>query len=202
MGYHVLAIDYRGYGDSDWFIPSQTSMVEDARAAFDFLNCRAHPLANIFIWGHSLGTGVTSKLAHDLSIDENVEQKPKGLILEAPFNRMLDEVQTFKASRILPFLGFSIDHVLSRADMSFDNRKWLKEVNEPVLILHAEDDGVIPFDLGKKLFQDLKDDGNNVQLHPFQEKLALGHDGIFMAQVPESLSVIITRFINDSTQFD
>ena len=67
MGYHVLAIDYRGYGDSSKLTPSQTSMVEDGHAAFDWLQRYSHPSTSIFIWGHSLGTGVTSKLAHVLT---------------------------------------------------------------------------------------------------------------------------------------
>ena len=68
MGYHVLAIDYRGYGDSSILKrPNQTSLVEDGLAAFNWLQKYSHPTASIFIWGHSLGTGVASKLAHDLT---------------------------------------------------------------------------------------------------------------------------------------
>ena len=70
MGYHVLAIDYRGYGDSSKQTPSQTSMVEDGHAAFHWIQKHSHPSSSIFIWGHSLGTGVTSKLAHVLTHSE------------------------------------------------------------------------------------------------------------------------------------
>ena len=50
LGYHVLAIDYRGYGDSSKTTLSQTSMVEDANSAFEWLEENSHPSTNIFIW--------------------------------------------------------------------------------------------------------------------------------------------------------
>lgn len=55
MGYFVLAIDYRGYADSSWVSTTQSTMVQDAKAAYDWLDRNAHHEAKIFIWGHSLG---------------------------------------------------------------------------------------------------------------------------------------------------
>ena len=53
IGYYVLAIDYRCYGDSSKLkSPTQTSMVEDGLAAFEWIESNADPDANIFIWGH------------------------------------------------------------------------------------------------------------------------------------------------------
>ena len=53
MGYFVLAIDYRCYADSSkLFRPTQTTMVEDANTAFDWIRKNSHPEANIIIWGH------------------------------------------------------------------------------------------------------------------------------------------------------
>ena len=199
MGHHVMAIDYRGYGDSTWLSPSETSMVADAKAAYDFLVQRVHPSTNIFIWGHSLGTGVTSKLSHDLSIDDSRSLKPKGIILEAPFNCMLDEVETFKLAGILPYLGIQADTVLSQADMSFDSARWLKGVKEvPILIMHAEDDNVIPFSLARKLYDEIRQaSGIDVQFQGFQAEEQLGHDGIYKAQ---GIVDIITGFVNRTIQ--
>ena len=53
MGCYVLAIDYRCYGDSSKLLcPTQTSLVEDGLAAFEWIESNADPDANIFIWGH------------------------------------------------------------------------------------------------------------------------------------------------------
>ena len=70
MGLHVLAIDYRGYGDSSWVSPSQTSMVEDAKVALEWLQNHSQSDAQLFVWGHSLGTGVTSKLCSLLCLEK------------------------------------------------------------------------------------------------------------------------------------
>jgi abhydrolase domain-containing protein 12 len=217
MGYYVLAIDYRGYGDSSWLSPSQSSMVEDAKAAYDWIAERSHPSANIFIWGHSLGTGVTSKLGHTIDNAEadqgtvlakhitntfscmyNIcigQRKAQGYVLEAPFNRMEDEVKTFKASRILTLLGLNIGKLLRLADMEFDSARWLLDIQEPIMILHAENDGVIPIRLASKLHEDTKN-GSTVQFHTFSASERLGHDGIFLAK---TITEIVTSFISTNS---
>jgi len=200
MGYHVLAIDYRGYGDSSKTTLSQTSMVEDANSAFKWLEENSHPSTNIFIWGHSLGTGVTSKLAHVLTQAESTSSKLSGIFLEAPFNRMLDEVQTFRLSRLLPWIGLDIAETLRQADMLFDSTHWLENVKIPILIMHAEDDKVIPFHLASKLYDDLKRAGGNVQFHSFSSEQRLGHDGIFKAKIPTLFSDIVTEFVEKNVQ--
>lgn len=212
MGYFVLAIDYRGYGDSSWVSTTQTTMVQDAKAAYDWLDHNAHPDAKIFIWGHSLGmlfirnlcrlsssvlyslgTGVTSKLSSEIHAPQ---RRFSGLILEAPFNSMSDEVKSFKLSRILPYIGIDVDHALQYADMSFDSVHWLKNVQDcRIFILHAEDDEVIPFHLATQMVQDLKSANVKVEFHAFSKEQKLGHDGIFKAETPETFSDIVVRFI-------
>ena len=192
MGHYVLAIDYRGYGDSSWISPSQTSMVHDAQTALEWLTQRSHPNANIFVWGHSLGTGVASKLCNVLSRDSAVS----GYILEAPFNRMFDEVKSFKLSRILPFLGLDIERILQMADMKFDSTENLQNCRKNILILHAEDDSVIPFELAQKLYSDIKGSGVPATFVPFNKTERLGHDNIFKSKELES---IVDNFFIDCT---
>ncbi len=55
LGYHVLAIDYRGYGDSTGF-PSETALVEDLVLLHNFIKSYQNQ-SRIYLWGHSLGTG-------------------------------------------------------------------------------------------------------------------------------------------------
>ena len=200
MGYYVLAIDYRGYGDSSEIRPSQTSMVEDAKAAFNWLHDNSDPSSHIFIWGHSLGTGVTAKLAHVLTQSKTASSKLSGIFLEAPFNRMLDEVQTFQASQLLPWIGVDIAEKLSQVDMLFDSTHWLKAIKTPIFIMHAEDDKVIPFQLGSKLYEDLKNAGTNVEFHLFSSGQGLGHEGIVEAKIPRLLSDIVSNFVKKVLQ--
>lgn len=74
---NVLAIDYRGFGDSDGF-PTEEGVAMDARAGWDYLISQGAQPKDIMIIGHSLGTAVASLLAAELG-SENIA--PRGLVL-------------------------------------------------------------------------------------------------------------------------
>ena len=102
LGFHVLAVDYRGFADSSFiWRPNELTLAHDAFSAYHWLLERSHPEARIFVWGHSLGSGVTSKLGMLLSKGEGA--LPTGFVLEAPFSSLYDEITSFYASRFLPF---------------------------------------------------------------------------------------------------
>ena len=71
---NVLAIDYRGFGDSTG-TPSEEGLIEDAQTAWDYVTNTASEYAakggnladGVVLMGHSLGTGVASGLAKDLA---------------------------------------------------------------------------------------------------------------------------------------
>ena len=101
LGYHVLAIDYRGYADSSFnWTPNESTMSHDAMSAYTWLKERSHPDAKVVVWGHSLGSGVTAKLG---SIFSGQISKPDAYILESPFSSLTDEIESFYMSRLLPF---------------------------------------------------------------------------------------------------
>ena len=65
LGLVVMAIDYRGYADSDGgfnFQTSELTMCQDAISTYQFLKRYLLPSNKVIVWGHSLGTGVTTKL--------------------------------------------------------------------------------------------------------------------------------------------
>ena len=68
LGANVLAIDYRGFADSTG-TPSEQGLITDARASWDWLVQQGAREDDILIVGHSLGTGVASQLAAQLSDD-------------------------------------------------------------------------------------------------------------------------------------
>ena len=65
LGYHVFAIDYRGFGDSSGW-PSEDGVVKDVLVLFNFLKSYQNQ-SKIFLWGHSLGTGISAHAAKILS---------------------------------------------------------------------------------------------------------------------------------------
>lgn len=102
MGFHLLAIDYRGflqlilkfrnwylgYGDSKG-LPSEDGLVTDAKAIYEYARLKA-PYKNIFIWGHSMGTGIATRAVSEFSIAGN---PPDALILESPFSNLRDVIR-------------------------------------------------------------------------------------------------------------
>jgi pimeloyl-ACP methyl ester carboxylesterase len=55
LGLHVIALDYRGYGDSTGD-PTEENVVKDALFTYEYF-LKLAPHATFYIWGHSLGTG-------------------------------------------------------------------------------------------------------------------------------------------------
>ena len=96
---NVLAIDYRGFGDSEG-VPSDTGLIEDAKTAWRWLMDQGTKPEDIMIIGHSMGTGVVTGLATALA-RENI--KPRGVALLAPFTNLATLVETYSI-RGIPIL--------------------------------------------------------------------------------------------------
>merc|ERR1719222_1369173 len=75
----VLAIDYRGFGDSDDIEASETTMVEDSMTALRYL--QQGNFSQVIIWGHSLGAAVAVGLASKAEQDK--QDKDLLLVLES-----------------------------------------------------------------------------------------------------------------------
>jgi uncharacterized protein len=131
-GVGLVAVSYRGYGGSTGS-PSESGLNHDAHAAYDEA-VRRFGAERIVLYGQSLGTGVVVRLA--------TEAKVKGLILEAPY---------FSAAEVTkeryPFAPIA----LLMKDQ-FRSGDLIGQVRVPVLIMHGERDGIIPFGQGMALF--------------------------------------------------
>lgn len=132
-GFGVLYVSYRGFGGSTGKI-SETGLVTDALAAYDWLMRQGVAPAQIALLGESLGTGVAVQLA---------AQKPVGAVaLEAPYTSTADiaaAIYWWLPVRLLMKDQFrSADHI--------------GNVTAPVLVIHGEDDTLIPVKYGKALF--------------------------------------------------
>jgi fermentation-respiration switch protein FrsA (DUF1100 family) len=131
LGYGVFLLDYRGYGGSEGS-PTEEGFCLDARAALTWL--RQKPGRVIYL-GESLGSGPAVELA--------LHQPPAALILHAPFTSAVDVGRT--AYPYLPVRLLLKD--------KYENDRKIAKVRSPVLIIHGERDSVIPFHLGRKLFE-------------------------------------------------
>ncbi|KAM4599503.1 lysophosphatidylserine lipase ABHD12 isoform 1-T1 [Fundulus diaphanus] len=192
LGYHVVTFDYRGWGDSDGS-PSERGMTSDALFIYDWLRQRRAESLPLYIWGHSLGTGVATNLVRRLC---ERGTPPHALILESPFTNIREEARSHPFSmvyRLLPgFDWFFLDSI-SANNIRFASDENVHHISCPVLILHAEDDSVVPFQLGKKLYnmasQSKSLSGQKVQFVAFPTSLGYKHKFIYRSpELPNILS--------------
>jgi len=135
LGYNTLLFDYRGYGQSSG-VPSESGTYLDAQAAWHYLTeTRGIAPARIVVFGESLGGAVAAWLA--------AQEKPGLLALASTFTSVPD-----LAAKLYPFLPV---RWITRFD--YDTRKSLQSVTCPVFIAHSPQDEIIPFELGRQLFQ-------------------------------------------------
>ncbi|UCE31452.1 MAG: alpha/beta fold hydrolase [Burkholderiales bacterium] len=135
MGFNVLAIDYRGYGRSSARLPSETSVSEDARAAWEWLAARVADPRRRVIYGHSLGGAIAAGLAADVG--------PAGaLVLESTFTSIRD-IAARSAFGILPLDALLTQH--------FEVPDKLARVRMPVLIVQGSEDSLVPPEMAHRL---------------------------------------------------
>ncbi len=131
-GSGLVALSYRGYGGSSGR-PTEPGLVEDAAAAYAFAVAR-YPAERIVLWGESLGSAVALAIA---------AEKPVGhLLLEAPFTSAADVGA--RHYRFVPVRFFMKDQF--RSDLRAG------KVTAPVLVVHGENDTVVPITLGERLY--------------------------------------------------
>ena len=131
---NYLIIAYRGFSGNQG-APSEEGLYKDARAAKYWLNLNNISDENIIVYGESLGTAVAIDLAKD--------HKFAGIILESPFTSMV------KLSR--KYYPWAPTSLLLKD--KFDNKIKIKNVRAPVLIMHGEADQIVPFSMGKKIYE-------------------------------------------------
>lgn len=140
LGFDILAVDYQGFGRSSAALPSESSVVADAHAAWKWLLLQVEPAQPVYIYGHSLG----SAIAVQLSTDPSVGARAAGLILDSAFTSIPD------AARQLPGLGWFRTHALMT--QRFDSAARINQVTLPILFLHGSNDTVVPIKLGRALY--------------------------------------------------
>ncbi len=140
MGFNVLAIDYRGFGESTQRLPSEESAAEDALAAFEELKRRQPNVAKRFVYGHSLGGAI----AIDLATRPQTQNQFAGLIVESTFTSIGEMVRQFRWGWVPGLTWF--------VTQDFDSIDKVRRLNKPVLFIHGSEDRLIPASMSRKLF--------------------------------------------------
>ncbi|HEX9392238.1 MAG TPA: alpha/beta fold hydrolase [Usitatibacteraceae bacterium] len=131
VDYDLLVLDYRGFGKSSGRISSEAQLHEDVRRAWQWLAPQYAGKKKV-IYGRSLGTGLATMLASEV--------QPDLTILVSPY-LSLDAM----ARERYPWLPSAINRYPMHSDA------WVPQVKRPLLILHGDNDSVIPLRQGREL---------------------------------------------------
>lgn len=167
-GADVLCCDYRGYAENAGS-PSEEGLALDARAVWKYATeNRNVPPAKIILFGESLGGGVAVRLASEAC---SVGSPPGGLIARSTFSSLSDVAQL--AVPWLPSRWMLVDR--------FPSEERIRSVTSPLLVLHGRLDTIVPFELGRKLFDAAPKDSTNGYANRFVELPAADHNDVLEA---------------------
>ncbi len=135
LGLNVLIFDYRGYGQSTGKI-SEAGFYQDAYTMWQVLTDKKGIEAeNIVLFGRSLGAAITSQLA--------TKVKAGGVILESAFTSVPG-----MGAKLYPLFPLRL---LTRFQLN--NVAHVQAIPSPLLVVHSEDDEIIPFAQGQAVYE-------------------------------------------------
>jgi len=166
LNVNFLIIAWRGFGGNAGK-PSETGLYRDAKSAIKWLNLKGVTEENIILYGESLGTGVAVEVAQNKNY--------AGVILESPYTSMVN-----MGKKHYPL--FPVRFLLKD---KFESYKKIKKVYVPILVIHGKIDKIVPFAMGKKMYEL----ANEPKFFYFQEY------GDHMVDYDEELLSALKKFI-------
>ncbi len=155
-GFSVFLVDYRGFGKSSGR-PSEQGLYRDGLAAWAYLVEKENIAPErIVIHGHSIGGAVAIEVA--------LQKKVRGVILESAFT------STKNMAKTMPL--FALFAPVFPAH--YNNLEKIHRLRAPKLIVHGESDEIVPFSMGKKLFEAATDPKS---FYPVKDA---GHNDVFV----------------------
>ena len=123
------------------------SLYIDGNSAIDWLKKKGVAEKDIIIYGESLGTGIATEISQNKNF--------AGLILETPFTSMIEAAKNF-----YPYVPVGL-----LLKDKYKNQEKIKNINIPILVMHGKADQIVPFWMGKRIF----DLANNPKYSYFTE---------------------------------
>lgn len=155
-GFSVFLVDYRGFGKSSGR-PSEQGLYRDGLAAWAYLVEKENIAPErIVIHGHSIGGAVAIEVA--------LQKKVRGVILESAFTSTKNMAETMPLFAL--FAPVFPAH--------YNNLEKIHRLRAPKLIVHGESDEIVPFSMGKKLFEAATDPKS---FYPVKDA---GHNDVFV----------------------
>lgn len=169
-GVSVFVFDYRGFGRSEGRV-SENGSFRDSLAAFDYV--KQQGASSIVLYGESIGGPYAAYVAKE-------RDGVGAVVIENSFPSL--RVLANAIYRPLP-LGWT-------APFAMRTTAWLNEAGVPVLVMHGTRDAVIPYALGRQLYDGLRVPKELLTSHA-------GHCEIPLFE-PERYYSTVVRFVRNS----
>ena len=134
MDVNFLIIAWRGFSGNKGK-PSENGLYIDGLSAVNWIIDQGVKEEDIILYGESLGTGIATEIAQNKNF--------AGVILETPFTSMIDAAKEF-----YPYIPINL-----LLKDKYENFKKIKNIDSPILIMHGEQDTIVPFKMGEKMYQ-------------------------------------------------
>ena len=167
---NFVVADYRGYGASTG-VPTLTDLVQDAHLIFKGVKeelTRRNLRKDLWVMGRSLGSISALELAY------HYQEEMKGLIIESGFPSVVRIMRHFG----MPSQGMG----LQKIDQECLER--IKKIFLPTLIIHGEQDSLIPLENAKDIYQHLGTQEKKLLIIPsatHNDIMLVGFKGYFNA---------------------
>ncbi len=140
FGLNLMVADYRGYGKSNGE-PCVSSLLRDSCAVLKYTRqwkIRNDRISPLWVMGRSLGSAAALEIADSLPGEFD------GLVIESGFADTKD---------LLSRLGINSPVFEDQEDSDISNLDKISGWSKPTLVIHAENDSIIPLEHGKRLYE-------------------------------------------------
>ena len=134
LNINILIVAWRSFSGNPGE-PTEKNLYNDARKSVEWLNNNGVKNENIILYGESLGTGVAVELGKDNTFNS--------IILESPYTSIARAAKLY-----YPYLPINL-----LLKDRYDSISKIDKITSPILIMHGEKDNIVPFSMGKELFE-------------------------------------------------
>jgi len=175
-GVRSLIFHYPGYGGNT-ADPSLANMEADARAAYAWV-VEHNPLGSpVFLFGFSLGSGLSADVAPSL------RPVPAGLILSEGFTTLREAAK--RAAWPATPLGYLVPDVWRTCDS-------VGALEMPLYVIHSSGDRLFPTSMADELYASARRSGVDAAMEVFA---GYPHDAVYR-QVPRDYWIAVVNFIS------
>jgi len=147
---NLFVFDYRGFGQSSGK-PSKRNLRKDGEAVYKYLTKeRGIKPKKLIIWGESLGGIAATWTASNYPC--------KALILLCTFSGLDDAITYYFEPGVKQSLAYGYSNMAAMRYDIMPNRKYIRQVKCPTVILHSQTDDIIPYECAKILYKNISHD--------------------------------------------